>query len=240
MKTPVKCPTSYRRRVVELSAYLILGYCFIILMYYLKYSQSVICLFKNPDYELINRDDEWQYQNTLTGQWYHWSTVYQQGNKDTQWQVKWLNTIPSSSLGVIVYLATTSELGPLKQSLTQLSRLLINNPRPVVIFHEGDFSDNDIQKSLAQTLGPKTPLAFERIQFPDTSNKPETFKHGAPFSYLNMCRFFHAHASSSSSLDSIYILLETRLTFLHSWTHSYSGSIRNHAKTTNSVCFHYG
>ncbi|CAF4752983.1 unnamed protein product, partial [Rotaria sp. Silwood1] len=97
----------------------------------------------------------------------------------------------TSYLGVIVYLTTTNELNPLKTSLTQLSRLLSNNPRPVVIFHEGDFDADDIQKSLSNILGNHTPLGFERIRFSNHLIQPRPVgNHRWPLKYTDMCRFF--------------------------------------------------
>jgi hypothetical protein len=153
-------------------------------------SLSSIPLFVNPDDEIIDRQDEWKYQNSITGQWYHWRTVYKKQNNDTEWRVKWLNIPPTSSLGVIVYLTIRHEIDSLKKSLVQLSRLLVNNPRPVVIFHEGDFSDDNIQQSLAQLLGSRTPLAFERIQFSTGPEGPWSVPRQSNSKYNDMCRFF--------------------------------------------------
>jgi len=144
----------------------------------------------NPDKDIIDRQDEWRYQNTITGEWYNWRTGHKKQNNDTEWRVKWLNIAPTSSLGVIVYLTRRQEIDSLNRSLVQLSLLLSKNPRPVVIFHEGDFSDNDIQQSLAQTLGSRTPLAFERVQFTNSSNRPRSVHRRYAFTYFNMCRFF--------------------------------------------------
>ncbi|CAF0984586.1 unnamed protein product [Rotaria sp. Silwood1] len=151
----------------------------------LKFTKSE----RNPDDEIIHPQDEWQYQNSITGQWYHWTT-YNKQNNHGEWRVKWLNVAPTSYLGVIVYLTTTNELNPLKTSLTQLSRLLSNNPRPVVIFHEGDFDADDIQKSLSNILGNHTPLGFERIRFSDNANRPRSVFPRWPLKYFHMCRFF--------------------------------------------------
>jgi hypothetical protein len=140
--------------------------------------------------EIIDPQDEWRYQNTITGEWYYWRTVHKKQNTDTKWRVKWLNIVPTSSLGVVVYLTRRKEIDSLNKSLAQLSLLLSNNPRPVVIFHEGDFSNNGIQKSLARTLGSRTPLAFERIQFSNSSNRPRSVHRQYPISYFHMCRFF--------------------------------------------------
>jgi hypothetical protein len=144
----------------------------------------------NLDNEISDRQDEWRYQNTITRKWYDWRTMHKNQNTDTKWRVKWLNIVPTSSLGVIVYLTRRHEVDSLNASLAQLSLLLSNNPRPVVIFHEGDFSDNDIQKSLARTLGSRTPLAFERIQFTKSANRSRSIYHGYSVSYCDMCRFF--------------------------------------------------
>ncbi|CAF1386388.1 unnamed protein product, partial [Rotaria sordida] len=149
-----------------------------------------ICLPQNPDNEIVDRQDEWEYQNSITGQWYHWRTVYKRQNNHTGWRVNWLNVAPKSYLGVIVYLAKYSELKSLQTSLAQLSRLLSNNPRPVVIFHEGDLSANDIQQSLAQTLGNHTPLAFECIKFSNSPIQPGRVHRRWSPQYFHMCRFF--------------------------------------------------
>jgi hypothetical protein len=162
----------------------------LIIIFISKNFQSPKCLSINPDNEIIDRQDEWKYQNSITGEWYHWRTVYKKQNNDTKWRVKWLNTAPTSSLGVIVYLTTRDGIDSLNRSLIQLSLLLINNPRPVVIFHEGDFIDSNIQQSLAQTLGSRTPLAFERIQFSNSSNRPKSVHRRYALSYFHMCRFF--------------------------------------------------
>jgi alpha 1,2-mannosyltransferase len=143
----------------------------------------------NTDIEFTNRQNEWQYQNTITGLWYHWRTVNKNQKIDVEWRINWLNVPPTSYLGVIVYLTTRAEIGSLRTSLTQLSRLLSNNPRPVVIFHEGDLGSNDIQRSLAQTLGSRTPIAFERIYFSNFS-RPKSVHRTIPLSYYDMCRFF--------------------------------------------------
>ena len=155
-----------------------------------SYSQSSKCLPSNAAHDIVDRQDEWKYQNSITGQWYNWKIPLKKQHNNTEWTVKWLNTPPTSSLGVIVYLTTRGELASLNQSFMQLSRLLVNNPRPVVVFHEGDFDDNDVQQFLAPALGSRTPLAFERIQFTNTSNQYNPKQQRTPFTYLNMCRFF--------------------------------------------------
>jgi hypothetical protein len=168
-----------------------LGYILLIFILIVKYSQSSICLPGKADNDIIlDRQDEWKYQNSITGQWYHWKIPFKKQHHDTNWTVKWLNTPPTSLLGVIVYLTTRNELASLNQSFIQLSRLLVNYPRPVVVFHEGDFDDNDLQQFLAHRLGSRTPLAFERIKFANRSNQHESIQHRIPFTYLNMCRFF--------------------------------------------------
>ena len=183
-KTPYRCATRWL-----LTCYAV-GYSLLLITGILKYSQLSICLPQNVDKEIVNQQDDWKYQNSLTGQWYHWRIPYSNQHNYTQWTLKWLNTPPSSSLGVIVYLTTRHEFALLNQSLLQLSRLLVNNPRPIVIFHEGDFAENDIQQSLANTLGSRTPLGFERIQFVNTPYQQRRFSHRTSVAYLNMCRFF--------------------------------------------------
>jgi hypothetical protein len=79
--------------------------------------------------------------------------------------VKWLNQTPVNYLGVIVYLAQRSELHKLNMSLLSL-RQYLRKSRPVVIFHEDDLNDANIQLSLANTLGSDIPLGFEHIRFP--------------------------------------------------------------------------
>ncbi|CAF1998225.1 unnamed protein product [Rotaria magnacalcarata] len=153
-------------------------------------TQRSICLPKNPDDEIIDRQDEWQYQNSITGQWYNWRTAYKRQNNQTEWPVNWLNAAPKSHLGVIVYLATLGDIKSLQTSLTQLSRMLSNNPRPVVIFHEDDLSNSEIHQSLAQILGNSTPLAFEHIKFSNSSIQPGRLHRRWSSKYFHMCRFF--------------------------------------------------
>lgn len=129
--------------------------------------------------------DEWKYQNSITNEWFQWTTTTIE--KKHSWTVKWLNTPPKSSLGVIVYLVTRGESNNLNHSLAQLARLLINTPRPVVIFHEGDYLDNDLQQSFARTITSQFPLAFERIHF---GKRVRTWKARNHLGYLHMCRFF--------------------------------------------------
>ncbi|CAF4260138.1 unnamed protein product [Rotaria magnacalcarata] len=112
-------------------------------------------------------------RHNITGQWYNWRTAYKRQNNQTEWRANLLNAAPKSYLGVIVYFATLGDLKSLQTSLTQLSRTLSNNPRPVVIFHEDNLSNNDIQQSLAQILGNSTPLTFEHIKFSNSSIQPE-------------------------------------------------------------------
>ncbi|CAF1404179.1 unnamed protein product [Adineta steineri] len=147
-------------------------YLFFYVRFTIKSSQSPPCFPQNLDNETINNQDPWRSQNTITGQWYHWQTFHKNSSDTLKWPVNWLNLSPTSYLGVIVYLTTKNEINSLRLSLTQLSLLLSNNPRPVVIFHEGDFNNNQTQQSLAQTLGPHTPLAFERIDFSNKSVGP--------------------------------------------------------------------
>ena len=168
----------------------IIGCSLLITKFNLYNAQPSICLPKNPDDEIVDRQDEWQYQNSVTGQWYHWRTVYKMQNSQTEWRVNWLNVAPKSYLGVIVYLATRNDLKSLQTSLTQLSRLLSNNPRPVAIFHEDDLSANDIQQSLAQILGNCTPLTFEHIKFSNSSIRPGRAHRRWSPKYFHMCRFF--------------------------------------------------
>lgn len=106
------------------------------------------------------------------------------------WPVKWLNTPPKSFLGVIVYLAKIEESQELNRSLSQLRRLLIENSRPVVIFHEGDFQDETIQRRFATILSPTTPLAFERIDISNNTNQPVSVHGKNVRKYSAMCRFF--------------------------------------------------
>ncbi|CAF4191825.1 unnamed protein product, partial [Adineta steineri] len=147
-------------------------------------------LSQNLDNQTISSQDPWRYQNSVTGQWYHWQTLHKNPSDTPEWPVNWLNLSPPSYLGVIVYLTTTNEINSLRISLTQLSLLLSNNPRPVVIFHEGDFDNNQTQQSLAQILGSRTPLAFERIEFSKKSVGPPPVNPTIPRSYFDMCRFF--------------------------------------------------
>jgi hypothetical protein len=143
----------------------------------------------NPDIEFTDRQDEWQYQNSITGEWHHWRTVNKNQNIDVEWPINWFNVPPTSYLGVIVYLTRRAEIGSLRTSLSQLSRLLSNNPRPVVIFHEGDLGSNATQRSLIHILGSRTPLAFQRIRFSNFT-RPRSVHRTIPLSYYDMCRFF--------------------------------------------------
>jgi hypothetical protein len=189
--TRVRLRKAYRYRFLCIFSCCIIGFSFFLTVIVVQYPRSSVCLPQNPDSELIDRQDEWRYQNTITGQWYHWRTIYKKQDTDVEWRVHWLNVAPTSYLGVIVYLTTHNEIEALRTSLTQLSRLLSNHPRPVVIFHEGDLSNNDTQQSLAQTLGSRTPLAFERVQFDNGSNQPRSVhRRKIPISYYYMCRFF--------------------------------------------------
>jgi hypothetical protein len=87
----------------------------------------------------------------------------------SRWKVKWFNRAPVNYLGVIVYLSQGTELSDLNMSLLSLRQYLFK-PRPVVIFHEGDLEQNNIQLALANTLAPDIPLGFERIRFPTRVN----------------------------------------------------------------------
>ncbi|CAF2092253.1 unnamed protein product [Rotaria magnacalcarata] len=189
----------------------LIGFILFTIKFNSKQPQPSICVSKNPDNEVIDRQDEWQYKNSITGQWYHWRTLYTEQKNQAEWRVNWLNVAPKSYLGVIVYLATYNEIQSLKISLAQLSHLLSNNPRPVVIFHEGDFSDNNIQQSLAQTLGIRTPLAFEQIKFSNNSIRPKPVHRRFPPKYFHMCRFFTLMLPSHPllTLFSFYWRLDT-------------------------------
>lgn len=140
--------------------------------------------------EIAQREVEWRYQNGVTGLWYHWQLGSEHGTPHVPWTVKWLNVAPTSSLGVIVYLTRVAEIEALQRSMTQLSRLLINQPRPIVIFHTGDFDDTAVQQSLAQILGPRTPLGFERVEFTENSAQPQSVLRNIRLGYYHMCRFF--------------------------------------------------
>ena len=153
-------------------------------------SRPLACLPQIQTSESDDRQDPWRYQNSVTGHWYPWRTVYEEQKNQIDWRVKWLSTAPTSSLGIIVYLATRGELDSLNRSLAQLRRLRSIHPRPVVIFHEGDLTDEDTQNSLALSLGTSMPLAFERIDFASNSSQPGPVRHGFPRKYLDMCRFF--------------------------------------------------
>ncbi|UJR20755.1 hypothetical protein I4U23_023873 [Adineta vaga] len=173
---------------VYICCFIVFSCCFT--LFFSTRHQFQTCLTINYDNETIDRYDEWQYQNSITGQWYPWHITYDYQETDVKWNVKWFNTEPVSYLGVIVYLAIHSEMKELRLSLTQLSRLLVNNPRPVVIFHQGDFNDNITQNSLAQALGPNTPLGFEQINFPNKSNRLKSVHRTIHLGYFHMCRFF--------------------------------------------------
>ncbi|CAF3619706.1 unnamed protein product, partial [Rotaria socialis] len=79
--------------------------------------------------------------------------------------MKWYNQEPENSLGGIVYLTTIGQLSQLNASLLSLRQYLFK-PRPVVVFHEGDLNDVNIQLALANTLGSNVPLGFKHIRFP--------------------------------------------------------------------------
>jgi alpha 1,2-mannosyltransferase len=168
----------------------IIGHGFFITQSVAKYRQTSLCSSANLEDTLIDRQDEWQYQNSITGEWHHWGTVDKNQSIDAEWPIYWLNVPPTSYLGVIVYLTRRTETDSLRRSFTQLSRLLSNNPRPVAVFHEGDLDNSDIQRSLAQTLDSRTPLAFQRIYFSSNFNRPQSVHRTIPLSYYDMCRFF--------------------------------------------------
>ncbi|CAF5210302.1 unnamed protein product [Rotaria magnacalcarata] len=85
------------------------------------------------------------------------------------WKMKWLNQEPKNTLGVIVYLTSVRELPQLNISLLSLRQNLFK-PRPIVIFHEGDFNNVNVQLALATTLGTNIPISFEHIRFPTKVN----------------------------------------------------------------------
>jgi alpha 1,2-mannosyltransferase len=183
--------TVRRYCILCIYACLIIGISYFATLSSIEHWRLSVCLSNYRNNTIIDRQDEWRYQNSITGEWFHWRTVYKkQSNNASEWRVNWLNVAPTSYLGVIVYLTKLNELNSLNMSLAQLSRLLSNNPRPVVIFHEGDLSRNDTQHSLARTLGSRTPLAFERIKFSNGSNRPGPTFPRYQLGYLHMCRFF--------------------------------------------------
>ncbi|CAF3308825.1 unnamed protein product [Rotaria socialis] len=102
--------------------------------------------------------------------------------------MKWYNREPENSLGVIVYLTTVGQLSQLNASLLSLRQYLFR-PRPVVVFHEGDLNDVNIQLALANTLGSNVPLGFEHIRFPTKVNIARTRKE-YHIGYSHMCNFF--------------------------------------------------
>ena len=161
-----------------------------ILVLTVNHSRALICLRPIQTKQSDDRQDPWRYQNSVTGHWYPWPTVYKEQKNQTDWPVKWLHKPPTSSLGIIVYLATRGELDSLNRSLAQLFRLRSSHPRPVVIFHEGDLIDDNTQNNLALTLGTSMPLAFERIDFASNSLRPAPVSHRYSRKYLDMCRFF--------------------------------------------------
>lgn len=153
-------------------------------------SKPSVCSTDSFQLEIVDRFDAWRYQNSLTGQWYPWRTISKTSIGTPKWSVKWLNTVPKSSLGVVVYLSTRNELASLNRSLGQLNRLLVTAARPVVIFHEGDLANDSLQQSLARTLGSRMPLGFERIDISANSHQPQSVHRRYPRSYFAMCRFF--------------------------------------------------
>ncbi|CAF3960565.1 unnamed protein product [Rotaria sordida] len=173
--TRIRHKNRNRYRYLCIISCFIIGCSFFLTKFNLNDLLLPICLPQNPDNEIVDRQDEWQYQNSITGQWYHWRTVYKRQNNPTEWRVNWLNVAPKSYLGVIVYLATYGEFKSLQTSLAQLSR---------------DLSANDIQQSLAQTLGNHTPLTFERIKFSNSPIQPGRAHRRWSPKYFHMCRFF--------------------------------------------------
>ena len=186
----VGCTRAIRYFLFCIAPCFIIGSVIFSTIFISKRVQTSSCLSTNLHSETADRQDAWQYQNSITSQWYNWTIASKKQDNQMKWPVKWLNVAPTSYLGVIVYLARNGELDSLKTSLFQLSLLLSNNPRPVVIFHEGDLSTNDTQQTLARALGTRAPLAFERIHFSNSTNRPRSIHRKLSPKYFDMIRFF--------------------------------------------------
>ncbi|CAF1681354.1 unnamed protein product, partial [Adineta ricciae] len=170
--------------------YLLIGSAFYLIIFLARNFQSWTCSITAYDNQTIDYYDEWQYRSSLTGKWYQWHVSSNSEQNDVAWQAKWFNGEPDSYLGLIVYLTRHGEIDSLRTSLTQLAKLLVDHPRPVAIFHEGDFNDNATQHSLAQILAPHMPLCFENIHFANSSKRPRSVHRTIHAAYYHMCRFF--------------------------------------------------
>ena len=178
------------KRYYSCFIYLLIGSAFYLAVSLARNFRSRTCSITAYDNQTIDYYDEWQYRNSLTGQWHQWHVTSDSDQNDITWKVKWFNAEPDSYLGVIVYLTRHGEIDSLRTSLTQLAKLLVDHPRPVAIFHEGDFNDNDTQHSLAQILAPYMPLCFEHIHFTNSSKQPRSVHRTIHAAYYHMCRFF--------------------------------------------------
>ncbi|CAF4105155.1 unnamed protein product [Rotaria magnacalcarata] len=113
----------------------------------------------------ITDESYWYYKNSVDGLWRRWDISVNSETNVAAWKMKWLNQEPKNTLGVIVYLTSVRELPQLNISLLSLRQNLFK-PRPIVIFHEGDFNNVNVQLALATTLGTNIPISFEHIRFP--------------------------------------------------------------------------
>jgi hypothetical protein len=118
--------------------------------------------------------------------------------------VKWFNQEPVDYLGVIVYLAYRRELHILNQSLLLL-RQHLPKPRPVVIFHENDLDDINIQLDLAKTLGSNVPLGFEHIRFPTQVSRMKELFHRICRKYVNHFCCFHLQVNITYGRDGYHV-----------------------------------
>jgi alpha 1,2-mannosyltransferase len=94
---------------------------------------------------------------------------------------------------VIIYLAQTRRLDKLLRSLRLLqTNLLDAHPHPVVVFHEGDFTEEHLAQMCERC--PSVQLSEVDISPPphiDTSQFDQwALSHSHSIGYRNMCRFF--------------------------------------------------
>ncbi|CAF1289080.1 unnamed protein product [Rotaria magnacalcarata] len=136
----------------------------------------------------ITDESYWYYKNSVDGLWRRWDISVNSETNVAAWKMKWLNQEPKNTLGVIVYLTSVRELPQLNISLLSLRQNLFK-PRPIVIFHEGDFNNVNVQLALATTLGTNIPISFEHIRFP-TKISIKSKIGDLRLGYNHMCKFF--------------------------------------------------
>jgi hypothetical protein len=66
----------------------IIGYSLLLTIFIRKNSQVPISLSVSLGNETIDYQDEWKYQNSITGEWYYWRIVYKKYKNDKKWDVK--------------------------------------------------------------------------------------------------------------------------------------------------------